>query len=111
MLRAAEPKKQNRRTAEVETAKATGYCELTTVRRVVAEKRASDEATFVSPAKRYKRDRKRIVVDDFDLEGIRRAVHEFYSDKKYPTVRWNRCLHCLKKEVYLMVNVLSTYQC
>ena len=56
------------------------------MRRVVAEKRASDEATFVSPAKRYKRDRKRIVVDDFDLEGIRRAVHEFYSDKKYPTL-------------------------
>ena len=31
-------------------------------------------------------ERKRIVVDDFDLEGIRRAVHEFYSDKKYPTL-------------------------
>ena len=77
------------------TAKATGYCEQT-VRRVVAEKRASDGATFVSPAKWYMRDRKRIVrkrivgkrivVDDFDLEGIRRAVHEFYSDKKYPTL-------------------------
>ena len=67
------------------TANATGYCERT-VRRVVAEKRASDGATFVSPAKRYKRDRKSIVVDDFDLEGIRRAVHEFYSDKKYPTL-------------------------
>ena len=40
----------------------------------------------MSPAKRYKRDRKRIVVHDFDLEGIRRAVHEFYSDKKYPTL-------------------------
>ena len=56
------------------------------MRRVVAEKRASDGATFASPAKRYKRDMKRIVVDDFDLEGIRRAVHEFYSDKKYPTL-------------------------
>ena len=56
------------------------------MRRVVAEKRASDGATFASPAKRYKRDRKSIVVDDFDLEGIRRAVHEFYSDKKYPTL-------------------------
>ena len=53
--------------------------------RIVAEKRASDGATFVSPAKRYMRDRKMIVVDDFDLEGIRRAVHVFYSDKKYPT--------------------------
>ena len=45
-----------------------------------------DRATFVSPAKRYKRDRKRIVVNDFDLEGIRRAVHQFYNDKKYPTL-------------------------
>ena len=34
----------------------------------------------------YKRDRKRIVVDDFGLEGIRHAVHEFYSDKKYSTL-------------------------
>ena len=67
------------------TAKATGYCERT-VRRVVAEKRASDGATFVSPAKQYKRDRKKIVVDDFDLKGIRHAVHEFYSDKKHPTL-------------------------
>ena len=80
------------------TAKATGYCERM-VRRVVAEKRPS-----VSPAKQYKRERKRIVVDDFDLEGMRRAVHEFYSEKMYP--RWNCCLHCLKKEVYLTVNVL-----
>ena len=52
----------------------------------MAEKRASDGAAFVSPAKWYKRDRKRIVVNDFDLEVIRRAVHEFYSDKKYPTL-------------------------
>ena len=68
------------------TAKAiVGYCEQT-VRRVVAKKRESDGATFVSPAKRYKRDRKRIIFDDFDLEGIRRAVHEFYSDEKYLTL-------------------------
>ena len=45
------------------------------MRIVVAEKRANDGATFVSPAKRYKRDRKRIVVDDFELEVILRAVH------------------------------------
>ena len=61
------------------TAKATGYCGRT-VHSVVAEKRASDGAIFVSPAKLYKRDRKRIVVDDFELEGICRAVHEFYSE-------------------------------
>ena len=81
------------------TARATGYCAG-----IVAEKRASDGAAFVLPAKWYKRDRKRIVVDDFDLEGIRRAVHEFYSNMKYPTLE--SFLHCSKKEVYLMVSVL-----
>ena len=78
-------------------AKATCYSERT-VCRVVAEKRTIDGATFVSPAKRYKRDRKRIVVDDFDLEGIWRAVHEFYSDKKYPT--FESLLALLKKGLF-----------
>lgn len=60
------------------TAEATGYCERT-VRRVVGEKKTLEGAAFVSPAKRYKAERKRIVVDDFDTEAIRRTVHEFYS--------------------------------
>ena len=38
------------------------------------------------PAKRYKIDGKKIVMDDFDTEALRRTVHEFYSEKKYPTM-------------------------
>ena len=56
VLRAAEPEKPSQRTIKVDGQD-----------RVVAEKRASDGAAFVSPAKRYKRDRKRIVVDNFAL--------------------------------------------
>ena len=25
-------------------------------------------------------------MDDFDTEALRRSVHEFYRDKKYPTL-------------------------
>ena len=67
------------------TAEAMGYGERT-VRRIVAEKPAMSGAAFSSPAKRYKIDRKKIVMDDFDMEALRRAVHEFYSEKKYPTM-------------------------
>ena len=67
------------------TAEATGYS-LSTVRRVVAEKKSREGAAFVSPAKRYKQERSRIVVDDFDIEAIRRTVREFYLNKKYPTL-------------------------
>ena len=42
------------------------------------------KSAFSSPAKRYKIDRKKIVMDDFDTEPLRSAVHEFYSEKKYP---------------------------
>ena len=67
------------------TAEATGYSERT-VRRIVSEKSAQSGAAFCSPAKRYKLDRKKIVLDDFDTEALRRAIHEFYSEKKYPTM-------------------------
>ena len=50
------------------TAEATGYGERT-VRRIVAEKFALSGAAFSSPAKRYKIDRKKIVMDDFDTEA------------------------------------------
>ena len=43
------------------TAEATGYGERT-VRRIVAEKSTLSGATFSSPAKRYKMDRKKIVM-------------------------------------------------
>ena len=67
------------------TAEATGYGERS-VRRIVAEKSALSGAAFSSPAKRYKIDRKKIVMDDFDTEALRSAVHEFYHEKKYPTM-------------------------
>ena len=66
-------------------AEATGYGERT-VRRIVAEKTALSGAAFSSPAKRYKIDRKKIVMDAFDMEALRSVVHEFYSEKKYPTM-------------------------
>ena len=52
----------------------------------MAEKSALSGAAFSSPAKRYKIDREKIVMDDFDTEALRSAVHEFYSEKKYPTM-------------------------
>ena len=67
------------------TAEATGYGEHT-VRRIVAVKSALSGAAFSSPARQYKIDRKKIVMDDFDTEPLRSAVHEFYSEKKYPTM-------------------------
>ena len=58
------------------TADATGYSERA-VRRIVAEKKSLEGAAFGSPAKWYKVERK-IIVDDFDMEGIRHTVHDFY---------------------------------
>ena len=58
-------------------AEATGYGERT-VRRIVWEKSALSGAAFSSPAKRYKVDRKKIILDDFDTEALRRVVHDFY---------------------------------
>lgn len=69
----------------LKTAEATGYSERT-VRRVVGEKSTLSGAAFSSPPKRYKVDRRRIVVDDFDVEAVRRIVHDFYREKKYPTL-------------------------
>ena len=51
------------------TAKATGYSECT-VRRVVAEKSEISGAAFTSPAKRYKLDKRTIILDDFNTEAL-----------------------------------------
>ena len=69
------------------TAEATGYPERT-VRRIVGEKASLCGAAFTSPAKRYKVDRRTVCLDDFDVEAIRRLaiVHDFYREKKYPTL-------------------------
>ena len=53
-----------------------------TVKIIVAEKSGLCGAAFSSPAKRYKVDRRKIVLDDFDMEAIRRAVHKLNTEKK-----------------------------
>ena len=67
------------------TVEATRYSRKT-VQRVVAAKSVLEGDKFESSCKRYKVSRKQIVVDDFDTEALRRSVHEFYRDKKYPTL-------------------------
>ena len=63
----------------------TGYSERT-VWRIVAKKTELDGAAFTSPPKRYRRERKRIDPDHFDTEALQCTVHEFYFEKKYPTL-------------------------
>ena len=77
------------------TADATGYCKGT-VERVVGEKRNLDGKAFTSPAKRYKKSRIQIVIDDFDCDAIRRSVHDVYAKKEYPTIE--KLLHILKEK-------------
>ena len=67
------------------TADATGYCRRS-VERVVGEKRSLEGAEFPSPSKRYKQSRERVIVDDFDVEAIRRTIHGFYGKKEFPTL-------------------------
>ena len=74
------PPKLTSKTAEV-----ASYSEHT-VRRIVAKKSEMSGAAFTSPAKRYKVERKRIMLDDFDVEALRRLVHDFYREKKFPTL-------------------------
>ena len=87
------------------TAKATGYCERT-VHRVVAEKRASDGATFVSPAALSGISEIGRVLLSTTLTWKEYGVLSMSFTAIRSTQRWNRCLHYLNKEVYLMVNVL-----
>ena len=54
-----------------------------TVRRIVAKKSEMSGAAFTPLAKRYKVERKRIMLDDFDVETLRRLVHNFYLEKKF----------------------------
>ena len=65
------------------TAKATGIG-MTTVKSVKREFMTA--GGFSSPVKRYKESRVRVFPDDFDREAIRRAVHDFYLQKSYPTL-------------------------
>ena len=67
------------------TTEATGYSERT-VRHIVGEEASLCGAAFTSPAKQYKVDRRTVCLDDFDVEAIRHLVHDFYCEKKYPTL-------------------------
>ena len=62
-------------------AKATGYSD-NTVRRDAAKLSEMSGAAFTSPAKCYQIERKRIALGDFDMEALRRFVHDFYWEKK-----------------------------
>ena len=39
-----------------------------------------------SPEKRYTASRVQIVLDDFNVQAIRKEVHAFYGRKEYPTL-------------------------
>ena len=39
-----------------------------------------------TPEQRYNKSRIQIKLDDFNVEAIRRTVHEFYTRKEYPTL-------------------------
>ena len=73
------PPKLTRRTKNV-----TGYSEKI-VLRIVAEKKSLEGTAFGSRAKRYKVERKKIIVDD-GHGGIQRTGDDFYREKKFPTL-------------------------
>ena len=60
----------------IRTTDVTGYSERT-VHRIVAENKSLQGAAFGSHAKQYKVERKKIVIVDFDMEGIWSTVHNF----------------------------------
>ena len=60
------------------TAEATGYSEQT-VRCIVGEKASLYGATFTSPAKWYKVDKRTVCL-------VRHLIHDFYHETKYPTL-------------------------
>ena len=45
-----------------------------------------DAEPFTSPAKRYKQSRRRVVVDDFDKDAIRRKIYKLYDEKQHVTL-------------------------
>ena len=44
-------------------------------------------AVFSSPAKRYKVSRRRVLVDTFNREAIRRRIYQLYEAKEHVTVK------------------------
>ena len=56
-----------------------------TVERIHDEFRSSSGLPS-SPEKRYEESRVRVVVDDYNVDAIRKEVHAFYARKEYPTL-------------------------
>ena len=85
-------KKVTTKTPVKRTSEATKLGE-TTVRLILKEKK--EKGTFESPAKRYKRSRKE-VVDDYDEEGIRKAIYAMYDRKEHITL--NKLLKIVRED-------------
>ena len=66
------------------TAKACGVA-VRTVHNIQNEFRSS-AGILCTPEQRYTKSRVQIQLDDFNVEAIRRTVHEFYTRKEYPTL-------------------------
>lgn len=70
-------------------------CEVSiaTVRRITSEASKSscseseEGPKFTSPRKTFKRVKYATDIDDFDVDIVRRTVHEFYDNREYPTTQ------------------------
>lgn len=66
---------------------------ITTMRRIMSEGSKSScseseaESKFTSPRKTFKRVKYVTDIDDFDVNIVRRMVHEFYDNCEYPTTQ------------------------
>ena len=64
------------------TSAACGLGTATVVR--ICEEYEGNSGLLSSPEKRYTASRVQIVLDDFNVEVIRKEVHAFYGMKEYP---------------------------
>ena len=74
------------------TSAACGVGTATVVR--ICKEYEGNSGLLSSPEKRYTASRVQIVLDDFNVEAIRKEVHAFYGRKEYPTL--NSLLGVLK---------------
>ena len=72
------------------TSTACGVGTVTVVR--ICKEYEGNSGLLSSPEKRYTASRVQIVLDDFNVEAIRKEVHAFYGRKEYPTLRILRIL-------------------
>lgn len=82
--------------------KITGVSERTVLNIVkearLIEQGLLDPETLKKPPKKRVRTKGKIEVDEYDLQVIRRKIHEFYTFKKeVPTI--NKLLQILKEEI------------